>query len=97
MVYNLFATKISTTGEPGVATGYLGNPTNPDNTSKSYANDGNSPSFPKYNSGVCHGGVDLQMQTGTSIYAMDGGVVSVTVIKKELVIKAGTHMVYMLL
>lgn len=73
-----FATKISTTGEPGVATGYLGNPTNPDNTSKSYANDGNSPSFPKYNSGVCHGGVDLQMKTGTSIYAMDGGVVSET-------------------
>ena len=73
-----FATKISTTGDPGVATGYLGNPTDPDNTSKSYANDGNSSSFPKYKNGNCHGGVDLSMKEGTSIYAMDGGVVSVT-------------------
>lgn len=71
-----FATKISSTGDPGVATGYLGNPTDPNNTTRSYANDGNSKTFPKYSGGTCHGGVDLSMNVGTSIYAMDGGVVS---------------------
>ena len=70
-----YASKLSSTSDPGVATGYLGNPTDPNNTSRSFMSEGNSSSFPKYSGGSCHGGVDLDMNTGTPIYAMDGGVV----------------------
>lgn len=70
-----YASKLSSTSDPGVATGYLGNPTDPTNTSRSFMSEGNSSSFPKYSGGSCHGGVDLDMNTGTPIYAMDGGVV----------------------
>ncbi len=70
-----YASKLSSTSDPGVATGYLGNPTDPNNTSRSFMQEGNSSSFPKYSWGQCHGGVDLDMNTGTPIYAMDGGVV----------------------
>ena len=72
----LYATKLSSTADPGVATGYLGNPTDPNNTTRSYVNDGNSRTFPKYSGGDCHGGVDLPNSVGTTIYAMDGGVVT---------------------
>lgn len=63
-------------GEKGVATGMFTNPFDPANTATTYTSSGNAESFPKYKSGSCHGGVDIPKNEGTSIYALDGGVVT---------------------
>lgn len=63
-------------GESGVATGMFANPFDPDNTVTTYTKSGNAESFPKYKSGSCHGGVDIPINIGTAIYALDGGVVT---------------------
>lgn len=63
----------------GVATGYLGNPLDPNDTTKDFSNEGNARSFPRYNGGGCHGAIDLtSVASGTPVYAMDGGVISST-------------------
>lgn len=63
-------------GESGVATGMFANPFDPDNTVTTYTKSGNAEYFPKYKSGLCHGGVDIPKNEGTAIYALDGGVVT---------------------
>ncbi len=77
---------LSVTGEPGVATGHLGNPLDPNDTTRDFSKEpcrmggilySSATAFPRYCSGNPHGGVDLSyVVTGTPIYAMDGGVVS---------------------
>lgn len=64
------------TGEAGVATGYLGNPLDPNDTTRKYA----GKDFPRYSDGTGHAGIDLNASTasikeGDPVYAMDGGVV----------------------
>lgn len=70
-----FAFKIRPTADQGVATGYLGNPFDYQDLTEDFLHKGNSDSFPRYRSGNCHGGIDLPISVGTTIYAMDGGVV----------------------
>lgn len=62
-------------GSPGVATGNFVNPFNPNDVTTTYMDQGNAASFPKYNNGNCHGGVDISVAQGTPIFALDGGVV----------------------
>lgn len=70
------STEYSTlSGSPGVATGNFVNPFNPNDVTTTYTNEGNAASFPKYNSGDCHGGVDISVSQGTPIFALDGGIV----------------------
>lgn len=70
------STEYSTlSGSPGVATGNFVNPFNPNDVTTTYTNEGNAASFPKYNSGACHGGVDISVSQGTPIFALDGGIV----------------------
>lgn len=59
--------------------GYLGNPLNPNDFTSSFMNSGNARCFPNYcNSGSPHGAVDIALDEGTPIYAMDSGTVEVS-------------------
>ena len=66
----------------GKATGYLGNPLDPNDTSTTYTNNPSAKCFPHYCSGGPHSGFDLnsgntggKAKEGDPVYAMDGGVV----------------------
>ena len=63
----------------GVATGYLGNPFNLNDTSRDFMLEGNAECFPYYCSGSAHGAVDIPVSEDTPVYAMDGGTVETSV------------------
>ena len=69
----------------GSATGFLGNPVDPSDTTRDFSNSGNASCFPFYcknggQYGKDHGAVDLNKKdnvvSGNNVYAMDGGIVS---------------------
>ncbi len=64
----------------GSATGFLGNPVDPSDTTRDFSNSGNASCFPFYCGGSGHGAVDLNSKdkvvSGNNVYAMDGGIVS---------------------
>ena len=87
-IKNGYATKTNTTGEKGIATGYLGHPVK--GVTKCYSSD-----YPNYSSGRFHGGVDINSgenngtpTTGMTVVAADGGTVS---IKRELNYSYGNY------
>lgn len=65
---------------PDEEKGYLGNPINPDDTTRDFLNVASAKCFPKYCSGGPHSGFDLNSSTGapagTPVYAMDSGIVT---------------------